>query len=516
MATPNGACDEAQVRMRKGEATRVANYRGLKAAAAIAGALALSGCADKWNRPALGVDAPSRWKDVRDPKAIWPAADWWRGFGSAELTSLVQEAERANQDIGAAKARIEQADAQVRINGAALIPVINGSGEATFQPSTTTTTRISPSGQTQTSTRRKEFTGQYQAGVAASYQLDFWGRNRATVRSAEASATAARFDEEVVALSVTTSVANTYFALMSAQERLAIARGNVKSAQTILDAIQGRLDVGTATALDRAQQRAVLDQQRATIPAIEQEVRTNETALALLLGRPPIRLDVKGGRLDRLKVPKVQPGLPSDLLLRRPDVREAEATLASSDASITAARAAFLPSVALTAQGGFESAALRTLLSGSNVAYQLAASVTQPILDQSLPGNLDLAKGQFRENLFAYRKATIQSFVDTENALVSVRKTAEQVSLQEAAVKSAREAYDIAQVQLKEGAIDIVTVLNTQQTLFTAQDNLATARLAKFQALVSMFEALGGGWAASGKPAGGPPLPPFTVSATKP
>lgn len=459
---------------------------GLRLAAAFACALSLTACADGWDRPELGIDRPSSWKDVRNPKPVWPAADWWRGFGSSELSGLIVEAERANQDIGAAKARIEQADAQVKINGASLIPLVSGSGQATLTPATI-------GGGTQR---------QYQVGLDASYELDFWGRNRATVRSAQASAVAARFDAEVVALGVVANVANTYFALMSAQERLAIARENVRSAQTILNAIQGRLDVGTASALDRAQQRAVLDQQRATIPPIEQEIRTNETAIALLLGRPPVRVDVSGGRLSRLKVPRVAPGLSSELLMRRPDVRVAEANLGATDADVTAARAAFLPSFNLTAQGGFESLALRTLLSGSNFGYSLAAGVTQPILDQTLPGNLDLAKGRYRENLFAYRRATVQSFVDVENALISVRKTAEQERLQQAAVRSAREAYDIAQAQLKEGAVDIVTVLNTQQTLFSAQDNLVTARLAKFQAIVSMFEALGGGWAASGRPAG--------------
>ena len=466
---------------------------GRRIAATLFAALGLSACADKWDRPPLAIDAPGRWKDDARPRAVWPAANWWRGFGSTELTRLVQEAERSNQDIAAAKARIEQADAQVRINGASLIPFVQGSGQANVERGARRTTR------------------QYQAGLDASYELDFWGRNRATVRSAQASAASARFAEEVVALGVVSDVANTYFALMSAQERLAIARGNVKSAQTILDAIQGRLDVGTASGLDRAQQRAVLDQQRATIPPIEQEVGTNETALALLLGRPPIRVDVTGGRLAALKIPRVRPGLPSALLLRRPDVREAEANLAATDADITDARAAFLPSFELTGQGGFQSAALRNLVTSSAAVYSIAAGVTQPILDQTLPGQLDLAKGQYRENLYAYRRATVQSFVDVENALIAVRKTAEQVRLQEAAVKSAREAYDIAQAQLKEGAVDIVTVLNTQLTLFTAQDNLVTARLARFQALVSMFEALGGGWAGSGRAPGGAPLPAFVV-----
>lgn len=472
---------------------------GLRLVAPILAAFSLSACADKWDRPALGIDAPSRWKDVRTPKAAWPDSEWWRGFGSVELTSLVREAERANQDISAAKARIEQADAQVRINGASLIPFVTGTGQASRSSQENATTGV------------RRTIKQYQLGVDASWELDFWGRNRATVRSAQATAAAARFDTEAVALSVTASVANTYFALMSAQERLAIARGNVSSAKRILDAIEGRVSVGTASGLDRAQQRAILDQQRATIPPIEQEIRTNETALALLLGRPPVRVSVKGGRLASLKVPRVAPGLPAALLLRRPDVREAEANLASTDADITEARAAFLPTVDLTGSAGFESAALKSLISSSAFLYQIAAGATQPILDETLPGQLDLAKGQYRENLYAYRKAAVQSFVDVENALIAVRKSAEQVRLQEAAVKSAREAYDIAQAQMKEGAVDIVTVLNTQATLYSAQDALAEARLARYQAIVSMFEALGGGWAASGRQPGGPPLPAFNV-----
>ena len=461
-----------------------------KAAAILLGALALSGCADKWDRPALGIDAPGRWKDEAGARPVWPAADWWRGFGSAELSRLIEEAERSNQDIAQAKARIEQADAQVRITGASLIPLISTSGDSSLQ-------RSAGSGR---------LIGGLQAQGSASYEIDFWGKNRADVTSAKATALSSRFAAEVIALSTVTSVADTYFALMGAQERLAIARGNVKSAQTIFDAIQARVEVGTANALDRAQQRSVLDQQKATIPSIEQEIRTNETALALLLGRPPVRVDVKGGRLANLKTPKVAPGIPSQVLARRPDVREAEANLTATDADVTAARAAFLPSFNLTAQGGFESAALRTLFASQSAFYSFGAGLTQPILNPQLPGNLDLSKGQYRENLFAYRQTTIQSFVDVENALISVRKTTEQERLQQAAVKSAREAYDIAQAQLREGAVDITTVLATQQTLFSAQDALVDVRLARFQAIVSMFSALGGGWAASGRPPGVGPV----------
>ena len=161
-------------------------------------------------------------------------------------------------------------------------------------------------------------------------------------------------------------------------------------------------------------------------------------------------------------------------------MRLAEADLAATDADITEARAAFLPSIELTGSAGFESTVLKSLITSGASVYQIAAGATQPLLDETLPGQLDLAKGRYRENLFVYRKATVQSFVDVENALIAVRKTAEQVRLQEAAVKSAREAYDIAQAQLKEGAVDIVTVLNTQLTLFSAQDALVTARLARY------------------------------------
>jgi NodT family efflux transporter outer membrane factor (OMF) lipoprotein len=457
-------------------------------------AFGLSACADKWQRPGLNIAKPAGWIDQRTDRPLWPAANWWSGFGSAELSSLVVEAERANQDIGAAKGRIEQADAQVRINGASLIPVITGDGQTSVQRSA--------GGQ--------RIAG-FQTTLNASYEFDFWGRNRATVRSAEAAAVSSRFAEEVVALGVVSDVANVYFALLAAQERLAIARDNVKSSQTVLDAIQGRLDVGTANGLDVAQQKTIVDQQRATIPPIEQEIRTNQTALALLLGRPPVALQVKGGRLAQLKTPRVQPGLPSDLLARRPDVRQAEADLASTDANVTAARAAFLPSISLTGQGGFESTGLRTLFSSNTALYSLAAGLTQPILDATLPGNLDLAKGQYRENLYAYRKAAIQSFVDTENAIITVRKSAEQERLQQAATDSSRRAYDIARGQLREGAIDIVTMLAVQQTLFSAQDALVSTRLARYQAYVSMFEALGGGWSASGQPAGGTPLPEAAI-----
>ncbi|MFC7053169.1 efflux transporter outer membrane subunit [Hansschlegelia quercus] len=468
--------------------------QALRLSVAAATAFGLSACADKWQRPDLKIAKPAGWIDQRTDCPLWPAANWWSSFGSRELSTLVVEAERANQDIGAAKGRIEQADAQVRINGASLIPVITGDGDTSIQRSA--------GGQR---------VAGFQTTLNASYELDFWGRNRATLRSAQASAVSSRFAEEVVALGVVSDVANVYFALLAAQERLAIARDNVKSSQTVLDAIQGRLDVGTANGLDVAQQKTIVDQQRATIPPIEQEIRTNQTALALLLGRPPVALQVKGGRLAQLKTPRVQPGLPSDLLARRPDVRQAEADLAATDANVTAARAAFLPSINLTGQGGFESTGLRTLFSSQTALYSLTAGLTQPILDATLPGNLDLAKGQYRENLYAYRKAAIQSFVDTENAIITVRKSAEQERLQQAATDSARRAYDIARGQLREGAIDIVTMLAVQQTLFSAQDALVSTRLARYQAYVSMFEALGGGWSASGQPAGGAPLPEAAI-----
>jgi len=196
-----------------------------------------------------------------------------------------------------------------------------------------------------------------------------------------------------------------------------------------------------------------------------------------------------------LRIPPVTPGLPSDLITQRPDIREAEAQLASANANVYSARAAFLPSIQLTGEGGYQSAILKSLLRPESAFYNIAAGLTQPIFDGlRLQGLLDFQKGRQDELLQLYRKAIVNGFADVERALIAMQLTAQRERLQRDVVTSSQRAFDISETRLREGTIDQVTLLNTQQTLFQAQDVLAQAQFDRLIAVVSLFQALGGGW----------------------
>ncbi len=425
------------------------------------------------------VDVPPLYRAATGaPKAALPAPDWWRGFRSRELTDFVERAHLANLDIAAAVARIEQADAQTRVAGAPLLPLITFEGDASRLGAGT-----APS------------VGKLSTVLNASYEIDFWGKNRAALRSAEYTAVATRFDREVIVLSTVASVINTYFLILSAQDRLRIAHDNVKAATSILDVYQQRVNAGTSSGLDLAQQQSLVAQQRAAIPPLDQQLRQNIATLALLIGEAPANVTVRGGSLQRIVPQRVSTGLPSELLLQRPDIREAEAQLAAGEANVENARAALFPSIQLTGQGGFVSAALQTLFTPQSVIYSATASLTQPIFDGfKLWSTLEVQKGRRTELLQLYRKSIISGFTDVERALIAIRDLAEQERLQGDAVTTARRAYELSETQLRAGTVDVTTVLNTQRTLFTEQDQLAVVRLTRMQAIVSLFQALGGGW----------------------
>ena len=441
----------------------------------------LSGCILATARPELALDIPPAYRvGLGKPHAAVPAPDWWRGYRSGELTGLVERALTANLDIAAAMARIRQADAQTRITGAPLLPAIDLNATAS---------RSRSSGLDR---------NRFSAVLNASYEIDFWGKNRAALRAAEHTAIASRFDSEVVRLSTVAATINTYFQILAAQDRLRIARDNLSNAARVLTVIQQRLAAGTGTALDLAQQQSVVAQQRAAIPPLDQQLRQNVATLAVLVGEPPQRFVVRGGSMSRIAIPRVTPGLPSELLLQRPDIRQAESLLASADANVENARAALFPSIQITGQGGFESAALKTLFTPHAAVYSLAGSLAQPIFDgHRLLSQLDLQKGRRQELIETYRKAVLEGFADVERALIAVRDLAMQERLQAEAVATARRAYEIAEQQLRAGTIDVTTVLNTQRTLFQEQDALSVVRLTRLQATVSLFQALGGGWVAT-------------------
>jgi outer membrane protein, multidrug efflux system len=474
------------------------------ALAALLLAPGLSGCILGSERPELNLEVPGGYRETskRGPDAAVPALDWWRGFRSKELTSLMEDAQIFNLDIAVAIAQIVQADAQVGVSGAPLLPSISGAVNAEQQHfgSATGGSSGSSSGLTGVSSGGASNFSTYSAGLTASYMLDFWGKNQATLHAAEETATSSRYNREVVTLSTIVTVANTYFQVLAAQDELRVARRNLAAAERIMTLINQQFAGGTASQLDVSQQQALVSTERAAIPPLEVTLKQNIYALALLVARAPANFNVTGGALTSIVVPRVTPGLPSELLYQRPDIRQAEAQLASSNFSVESARAAFFPQIQLTATTGVQSAALAALFGPGAWYYTLAAGLTQPLFDGFLlESQLKQAKGVQLQNLQAYRKAVLSAFADVEKALVALSQTTLQERLQIEAVNNSRKAFDVSEVQLRAGTINLITVLQTQQTLLTAENTLAQVRLTKLLAASSLFQALGGGWTPDGK-----------------
>ncbi|WP_271566719.1 efflux transporter outer membrane subunit [Bradyrhizobium sp. CCBAU 11386] len=458
----------------------------MRAVAVACLASSLGACVLTQDLPDPALDVPAQYKYAGKGDAP-PSLDWWRGFRSAELTQLMEEAETVNLDIAATVSRIVQADAQARQAGAALLPSLSGTGQETYSR----TSRSSASGLTNGG---REVVN-YQASLSASYQLDFWGQNRDALQTAEETANANRFDRDVVALTTLAGVANAYFQVLASQDRIRTSQRNIASAQRILDAVKERRKAGTGTDLDVAQQESVLANQKALVPPLRQTLDQNVNALAVLVARPPESVRVLGGSLDRIAIPRVTPGLPSELLTQRPDIRRQEAQLASATANIGNARAQFFPTIQLTGNGGYQSSALVSLFQPHAAFFQLVGSATQPIFDGGkILGNFEFAKARQDELLQTYRKTIVQAFTDVDNALFSIKQTTIKLQLQRDVVTASRRAFDLSEQQLRAGTTDIVTVLNTQLTLFQAEDALSQAQLARLLAIVSLYQALGGGW----------------------
>jgi outer membrane protein, multidrug efflux system len=445
---------------------------------------ALAGCnlGPRYHHP--DIPPPPAWVTAADPSAPeWPAAAWWRGFGSEDLDDLIARAQRANDDLRAAIARVQQADAQRRIAGAPLLPAVNLAANATRARAPVPGEQVFMIG------------NDFNPLLSASYELDFWGKNRAALASASASARASRYDRETVELGVLAGVAGTYFQALEARDRLAIADANLDIASKILAGLRRQEQAGIATALDVAQQETVVAAVNATIPPLKQQLRQSLDALAILIGSTPEALDLTHGSLNGLGEPPVRPGLPSELLARRPDVAEAEAQLIAANANIAEARAAFFPSISLTTSGGYESAALAGMLTPANRVWSIGAAATQPIFQGgALLGQYQLAKGRYAELLADYHKAVISAFANVEDALIAVQQTRELVAREEEATLTAQRAYEFAQRQMRAGTINVLTLLNTETTLFSQRDGLAQGRYAHLQALVTLYQALGGGW----------------------
>jgi NodT family efflux transporter outer membrane factor (OMF) lipoprotein len=425
---------------------------------------------------------PQEWNAPDTHAAVWPESDWWHGFGSTRLDELVAQAQQSNDDLAGAIARVQEADAQLRIAGAPLLPSVDLGATATRERTTLPTQGIG-------------VTNVFNPVLTASYELDFWGKNRAARDAARATAVASRYDQQTVALTVVSSVATTYFQALELRDRLQVAQQNLDNGEKILRGLSFEQDVGTATGLDVAQQATVVALLYAAIPPLEEQFKQTVYALAVLIGRTPESIDVNEGTLTALTAPPVVSGLPSKLLTRRPDIAEAEQQLIAANADITVARAELFPTIELTASGGYESSVLSSLVNPVNRVYALSGGLTQPIFHGgALRGELAFTRARYTELASTYHKTVLTALSNVEGALVAARQTADQQERQADAVAKAKRAYEFAQIQMSAGTVNILTVLNTENALFSAQDTLVQVQYSHLQALVDLFTALGGGW----------------------
>lgn len=464
----------------------------LRAAAAFA-LLLLAGCA--WLRPApaeADLDTPLLLlNEGQAATASWPDPAWWRAFGSPELDRLMADATARNLTIAAAVAQLEQADAQLRIAGAGLLPSLDLSYNRQRQQVTSAT----GSDTTRTGRSPTRVFNANQLTFNGSYEIDFWGKNRASLEAARQSRLVGAFNLGTVTITSQASVASTYFALLAAQEQLAILEENIGVAGRVLGVLRARQAAGTSTGLDVAQQETLLAQLRAQLPPMQQAVEVNRNALAVLAGRAPAASRAAGGGFSDLTVPAPGPGLTTEVLTRRPDVHAAESALAAANADIAVARAQLLPSVVLSGDIGWTALTSAALISPQTLIFTLAAGLAQPLFKGgALVGNVQLSEARARELLANYRLAILSALQDTDDAAIALRQTGLQEAQQQDAVRTAERAYAISEAQFRAGTIDLLTLLITQTTLFNARNLLVSARLARLQAAVGMFRALGGGW----------------------
>jgi len=456
-----------------------------------------------YKRPAAEV--PTAYKELGNWKQAQPndqnlGGNWWEMFQDPQLNAIEAQVNVSNQNLKAAEAQYTQARALLRYNRAAYFPTITAGADASRN-------RISNNRPPSFATNGRTYTD-YQIPLEMSYELDVWGRVRRTVESYREQAQASAADLATVNLSMHAQVALFYFQarVLDAEEQL--LNSTVTEYQQALELIENRYAGGIASDLEVQQATTQLETTRAQAIDVGVARAQNEHAVAILIGKPPADFTLAALPLTT-PPPPIPAGLPSELLERRPDIRQAEAQLASSNFSVEAARAAFFPQIQLTGSTGIQSAALASLFGPGAWFYTLSSGLTQPLFDGFLlESQFKQAKGVQLQNLQAYRKAVLSAFADVEKALVALAQFTLQERLQTEAVASSRKAFEVSETQLRAGTVNLITVLQTQQTLLTNENNLVLIRLTKLLAASSLFQALGGGWNPNGQLSSLQPSPP--------
>lgn len=450
--------------------------------------LLLNACAASLPAVDSGVAAPTAWQYAERDAAQLNNQRWWTQFGSPQLNRLIEQARRDSFDVAAAVARVRQAQATAVIAGAPLLP------EVKFNLSTSHQRLLrGQGGPDLDATQSNDTVNSFGANLSASYEVDFWGGRAAARDSALHSLRASASDQATVELTLLSNVADRYAQTLAARQREQIAELNLANARNVLELVQTRYDAGSATALELAQQQSLVASQQRQLPLIQQLAQESRITLAALLGQPVQALDLGTEPFQALTWPRIGPGVPSQLLSRRPDLAKAEAELAAAQADVRVARAAMLPAVTLGATFGSDAGKAVEIL--RSPYYTLTGGLVAPIFNNGrLTAERDKARARQDELLQTYRGAIINGFADVEKALSNITRLDQQRQWQTQELQAAQNALRIAESRYQAGAEDWLSVLDSQRTLYTAQDLNVQLRLSRLQASIALYKALGGGW----------------------
>ena len=448
----------------------------------------MAGCSavgPDYHRPAL--DVPAGWRiNEKDAKNLADST-WWQQFNDPELDKLITVALRENKDLLIATARIEQFAGRYGIVRADLFPQVGGEAAYSRQ-------KITETGDNQLTPGFQATTDEFSVGLNASWEIDLWGRIRRSNEAAKAQLLASEEGQKAVILSLVAEVAGAYINLCDLDRRLEISRNTAKTREESYLVFKERYASGVISDLELSQNRSLYEEALASIPPLEKAVILQENSLSVLLGHNPGKIP-RGRNIDTLVMPEIVAGLPSDLLERRPDIRQAEQTLIAANAQIGVAKAAYFPAISLTGALGLASGDLSDLFKNSSSVWQYGAPVSLPIFTAGkIAGSVREAEAQQQQALLGYKQAIQNAFREVNDALADQAYTSKQLVTQKRQVDSLQQYADIARLRYDNGYSDYLTVLDADRNLFNAQLSYTQTRGSLYLSLVSLYKSMGGGW----------------------
>ncbi len=450
-------------------------------------ALIFSACAigPDYRRPT--INTPQAWR-IEEKEAVDVAnTAWWEQLDDPVLNDLMAVALRENKDLKIAAARVEEYVGRYWAGRSQLFPQIYGSGSGERQRSTERGPTPVPSYVDNPYTI-------YQGALSGSWEIDVWGRLRRLNEAARADLLSTEEGRRSVILTLVASVANSYISLRDLDKQLVIARQTAKSREDSYDLFKIRFDGGVISELELSQIRSEYELAASKIPSIEKLIAFQENALSLLLGKNPGPV-TRGKTIDELALPSIPAGLPSALLERRPDIRQAEQDLIAANARMGAAKSLFFPTISLTGIFGWSSTDLSMLFSGPSQTWNWAGTFTAPIFTGgSILGNYKAIQAFREQALLRYEKAIQNAFREVDDALVDQKHTREQLISQQRQVEALRDYASIARLRYENGYTSYIEVLDAERSLFNAELSYTETQGALFQALVDLYKAMGGGW----------------------